>query len=72
MVLSEDGDHPMAKLSDTQAVILSAASQRDDGAVLPPDWAQVRPPFVPLPVKKLVPVTLPKQDVPEYGTRTSP
>jgi hypothetical protein len=26
---------PMSKLSDTQAVILSAASQRDDGAVLP-------------------------------------
>jgi Protein of unknown function (DUF3489) len=26
---------PMAKISDTQAVILSAASQRDDGAVLP-------------------------------------
>jgi hypothetical protein len=25
----------MIKLSDTQAVILSAASQRDDGAVLP-------------------------------------
>jgi hypothetical protein len=35
MVLSEDGDHLMTKLSDTQAVILSAASQRDDGAVLP-------------------------------------
>jgi hypothetical protein len=35
MVLSEDGDHPMTKISDTQAVILSAASQRDDGAVLP-------------------------------------
>jgi hypothetical protein len=35
MVLSEDGDHPMTKLSDTKAVILSAASQRDDGAVLP-------------------------------------
>jgi Protein of unknown function (DUF3489) len=35
MVLSEDGDHPMTKVSDTQAVILSAASQRDDGAVLP-------------------------------------
>jgi hypothetical protein len=35
MVLTEDGDHPMTKLSDTQAVILSAASQRDDGAVLP-------------------------------------
>jgi hypothetical protein len=35
MVLSENGDHPMTKLSDTQAVILSAASQRDDGAVLP-------------------------------------
>jgi predicted ArsR family transcriptional regulator len=35
MVLSEDGDHPMIKLSDTQAVILSAASQRDDGAILP-------------------------------------
>ncbi len=34
-MLSEDGDHPMTKLSDTQAVILSAASQRDDGAVLP-------------------------------------
>jgi hypothetical protein len=34
-VLSEDGDHPMTKLSDTQAVILSAAAQRDDGAVLP-------------------------------------
>jgi hypothetical protein len=35
MALSEDGDHLMTKLSDTQAVILSAASQRDDGAVLP-------------------------------------
>jgi hypothetical protein len=35
MVLSDDGDHPMTKLSDTQAVILSTASQRDDGAVLP-------------------------------------
>ena len=35
MVLSEDGDQPMTKLSDTQAVILSAASQRDNGAVLP-------------------------------------
>jgi hypothetical protein len=35
MVLSEAGDHPMTKLSDTQAIILSAASQRDDGAVLP-------------------------------------
>jgi hypothetical protein len=34
-VLSDNGDHPMTKLSDTQAVILSAASQRDDGAVLP-------------------------------------
>ncbi len=35
MVLPEDGDHPMTKLSDTQAVILSAASQRDDLSVLP-------------------------------------
>jgi Protein of unknown function (DUF3489) len=35
MVLSDNGDDPMTKLSDTQAVILSAASQRDDGAVLP-------------------------------------
>jgi len=35
MVLSDNGDQPMTKLSDTQAVILSAASQRDDGAVLP-------------------------------------
>jgi DNA-binding MarR family transcriptional regulator len=34
MVLSDDGDHPMTKLSETQAVILSAAAQRD-GAVLP-------------------------------------
>ena len=35
MVLSGNGDHPMTKLSDTQAVILSSASQREDGAVLP-------------------------------------
>jgi Protein of unknown function (DUF3489) len=35
MVLSQGGDHAMTRLSDTQAVILSAASQRDDGAVLP-------------------------------------
>jgi hypothetical protein len=35
MVLSDQGDHPMTKLSDIQAVILSAASQRADGAVLP-------------------------------------
>jgi hypothetical protein len=35
MVPSGNGDHSMTKLSDTQAVILSAASQRDDGAVLP-------------------------------------
>jgi hypothetical protein len=35
MVLSDNGDHPMTKLSDTQAVILSAASQREDGGVLP-------------------------------------
>jgi hypothetical protein len=35
MVLSDNGDHPMTRLTDTQAVILSAASQRDDGAILP-------------------------------------
>jgi hypothetical protein len=35
MVLADNGDHPMTKLTDTQTVILSAASQRDDGAVLP-------------------------------------
>jgi hypothetical protein len=35
MMLSETGDHPMTRLSDTQLVILSAASQREDGAVLP-------------------------------------
>ena len=35
MVLSDNGDHPMTKLSDTQPVILSAAAQRDDLAVLP-------------------------------------
>jgi hypothetical protein len=34
-MLSGNGDHPMTKLTDTQAVILSSASQRDDGAVLP-------------------------------------
>jgi Protein of unknown function (DUF3489) len=35
MALSEDGNHPMTKISDTQAVILSTAARRDDGAVLP-------------------------------------
>ena len=35
MLLSDNGDHPMTKLSDSQTVILSAAAQRDDGAVLP-------------------------------------
>jgi hypothetical protein len=35
MVLSEDGDHPMTRLSDTQLVILSAAAQRADLSVLP-------------------------------------
>ena len=35
MVLSDNGDHPMTKLSDTQVVILSAASQRADLPVLP-------------------------------------
>jgi DNA-binding MarR family transcriptional regulator len=33
----------MTKLSDTQAVILSAAAQRDDGAVLPlPDSLKIK------------------------------
>jgi hypothetical protein len=35
MVLSDDGGHPMTKLSDTQLVILSAAAQRDDLSALP-------------------------------------
>jgi Protein of unknown function (DUF3489) len=35
MVLSDDGDHPMTKLSDTQLVILSAAAQRENLSVLP-------------------------------------
>ncbi|HET6519987.1 MAG TPA: DUF3489 domain-containing protein [Geminicoccaceae bacterium] len=35
MVLSEDGDPPMTRLSDTQLVILSAAAQRADLSVLP-------------------------------------
>jgi Protein of unknown function (DUF3489) len=35
MMLSPNGDHPMAKLSDTQLVVLSAAAQRDDLSVLP-------------------------------------
>jgi hypothetical protein len=35
MLLSDDGDHPMTKLSDTQLVILSAAAQRADLSVLP-------------------------------------
>jgi len=34
-MLSEDGDHPMTKLSDTQLVILGAAAQRADLSVLP-------------------------------------
>jgi hypothetical protein len=42
-MLSGNGDHPMTKLSDTQTVILSAASQRDDGAVLPlPETLKVK------------------------------
>jgi DNA-binding MarR family transcriptional regulator len=35
MVLSELGDHPMTRLSDTQLVILTAAAQRADLSVLP-------------------------------------
>jgi hypothetical protein len=35
MVLSDGGDHPMTRLSDTQLVILSAAAQRADLSVLP-------------------------------------
>jgi hypothetical protein len=35
MVLSDIGDHPMTRLSDTQLVILSAAAQRDNLSVLP-------------------------------------
>jgi Protein of unknown function (DUF3489) len=35
MVLSEDGDQPMTKLTDTQLVILSAAAQREHLSVLP-------------------------------------
>jgi hypothetical protein len=35
MALSDIGDHPMTRLSDTQLIILSAASQRDDLSVLP-------------------------------------
>jgi hypothetical protein len=34
-VLSDNGDHPVTRLSDTQLVILSAAAQRDDLSVLP-------------------------------------
>jgi hypothetical protein len=35
MALSDIGDHPMTRLSDTQLVILSAAAQRPDLSVLP-------------------------------------
>jgi hypothetical protein len=43
MMLSDKGDHPVTKISDTQAVILSAASQRADGAVLPlPEILKIR------------------------------
>ena len=43
MVLSDDGDHPMTKLSDTQLVILSAAAQRADLSVLPlPDSLKLK------------------------------
>jgi Protein of unknown function (DUF3489) len=43
MVLSDGGDHPMTRLSDTQLVILSVAAQRDDLSVLPlPDSLTLR------------------------------
>jgi hypothetical protein len=43
MVLSDGGDHPMTRLSDTQLVILSAAAQRADLSVLPlPDSLTLR------------------------------
>jgi hypothetical protein len=43
MVLSEGGDHAMTRLNDTQLLILSAASQRDDGAILPlPDTLKIK------------------------------
>ena len=43
MVLSRHGDHPMARLSDTQLVILSAAAQRADLSVLPlPDSLRLK------------------------------
>ena len=43
MVLSDNGDHPMTKLSDTQLVILSAAAQRADLSVLPlPDSLKLK------------------------------
>jgi hypothetical protein len=35
MVLFDDGDHPMTRLSDTQLVILTAAAQRADLSILP-------------------------------------
>ena len=43
MVLSDNGDHPMTRLSDTQLVILSAAAQRADLSVLPlPDSLKLK------------------------------
>ena len=43
MALSEDGDHPMTRLSDTQLVILAAAAQRADLSVLPlPDSLKLK------------------------------
>src|SRR5687767_8209707 len=43
MVLSEDGDPPMTRLSDTQLVILGAAAQRADLSVLPlPDSLKLK------------------------------
>jgi hypothetical protein len=43
MVLSERGDNPMTKLSDTQLVILGAAAQRPDLSVLPlPDSLKLK------------------------------
>jgi hypothetical protein len=43
MVLSEEGDPPMPKLTDTQLVILSAAAQRADLSVLPlPDSLKLK------------------------------
>lgn len=47
-----NGNHPNTKLTDTQLVLLSAASQRDDGLLIPP--ASIKGPALAAALKALL------------------